>query len=356
MRKKIAAILVLVSVFAFFACSKKEEGGPVKAEPAPVEKRSVSEEEEAAKAEEKRKVVDITEGGEELFSHFITLEKPADKLVSDLVEVYNCSVFATGLGSINANWMRAGNSKAALEALNFAKSRTNILKDKEMKALLDAAVDEYEKYLSGTKTPDPGVEKKGGPDDLKAVAAFYEKLSEKYSPGNFVKLKPEEFIKSKDLKRFKDELEPLAKDPAKLSKKAAAEKDFNKKSLYALLLISLSGFNSRDAVFEEIFKSHKYSPYTQKLWNLWRGVEQAQFDGVSSNSIIENGRYNSMRREVALGILEELKRDPGNEFAVIDFIMTATADNILRTGAFNSADGGTTSVPDFGFELPVPEL
>lgn len=361
MRKKIAVILVFATFIALFACNRKQNDTSPKAEaasgPAPAAAGSAVPEED--KAGEKQVVTDMTESGEELFSHFIEPDREAGRLVSDMVEVFNGSVFATGLESVSANWSRAGNTKAATEALEYAKSKIGILKDQEMKGLLAAAIDEYEKYIS-EKKPGSEEENKENEGSLKAVPAFYEALSKKYAVENFVKVKPEDFFKTKDLTPFAKELEPIAKDDnrrEKLLKKIADEKDFNKKNVYALLLISLPyNLEAKNPVFEAIFREHKYSPFTQKLWNLWRGAYQEQFNGVTGNSEIDNRYYNSMRREVALGILNELEKNPENRFAVIDFIMTASAQNILRSGLFgNSAAGGTTSVPDFGFKIPELE-
>jgi len=359
--KKIVLILVFAAVFALFSCSEKQNEASAKAdavtEPVPAADDTALREKE--KEDYKRLVIDMTESGEELFSHFIVPDREAGKLVSEMVELYNTMVFATGLESVNANWSRAGNTKAAQEALEYAKSKAGILKDEEVKALLDALTAEYEKYIQNNKTGSEE-EIKQNEAALKAFPAFFEAISKKYAAENYVDLKPEDFFKTKDLKPFAKELEPLVKGDdrrEKLLKKIAEESDFNKKSVYALLLISLPNYSEAEIpVYEAIFREHRYSPFTQKLWNLWRGVDQEQFHGVTGNSEIENKRYNSMRREVALGILEELKKNPNNKPAVIDFIMTATAQNILRSGLFgNSAAGGTTSVPDFGFKFPELE-
>ena len=86
-------------------------------------------------------------------------------------------------------------------------------------------------------------------------------------------------------------------------------------------------------MLETLMYSGKFSRYLHEVWRTWRVLRQVA-ESPSRDGIILNLKYNRMRYRCLNTILKQIVKNPEDIYAVNDFCLLATWDNITRYSEF----------------------
>ncbi len=90
--------------------------------------------------------------------------------------------------------------------------------------------------------------------------------------------------------------------------------------------VTTVGFN----LYEELINSNRYSPYLYSLWRKWRTINQFLNYGSSNFSEIPNDIYDEKRFKLMEIILNHVKDNPEDTWAVVQFFYLADKEILMR--------------------------
>lgn len=182
---------------------------------------------------------------------------------------------------------------------------------------------------------------------------YMDYLSSTYSTNHFISLTEEtywkandkkNYTKSSDYSTYKSLKTTNLKDALILLDKISKQTtDFQEYSIYQIELadqyvkhpdsIEVDASEKAIGIYKAILDQYKYSIYLFESWLKWRTVTQ-QNNGLSKTSDIPNDKYDKVREQVALTILDHITKNDKDEMAINEFLLMATHNIILRFGAY----------------------
>jgi hypothetical protein len=187
----------------------------------------------------------------------------------------------------------------------------------------------------------------------KAQEKYMDYLATAYSTSRFVNMTEKEYwqnidknnyIKSPDYAAYNN-LKPTNIKAALelLGKISNQTSNFQEHSIYEIELadqyvkkgdtLSDSADDIAIQKYKEILDQKKYNIYLFEAWLKWRVVTQ-QTMGLSKSSEIPNDKYDKVREQVAVIILEYIIKHEKDEMAINEFTLMATHDIVRRFGDY----------------------
>lgn len=166
-----------------------------------------------------------------------------------------------------------------------------------------------------------------------------------YYIDNFGTMSEEDYNHAIDCSRYVPNYEALAQKrmqddsvhQAALIQLLQTETDINRRCIYALEYAHSSSdgpyFTESTPYLVDVMLAGEYSPYLRDVWRTWR-VVMGSMMGMSRDSHIPNWKYNIMRRQCAMTILEHIHNHPDDIIAINEFLVLAYTVNIHRYGEF----------------------
>ncbi|MDB5147213.1 MAG: hypothetical protein JWQ57_1233, partial [Mucilaginibacter sp.] len=137
---------------------------------------------------------------------------------------------------------------------------------------------------------------------------------------------------------------------ALLEKTGGAAANFQEYSIYQIEIADQYvkqndklGDNSNELAirkYRAILSKKQYSVYLFESWLKWRTVTQ-QYNGLSKMSEIPNDKYDEVRQQVALTVLNTVSTNPKDKMAINEFLLMATHDIVRRFGAYEFGNQNT---------------
>jgi len=185
-------------------------------------------------------------------------------------------------------------------------------------------------------------------------------LSRAYTMERFVNLPEKEYWKNNDKKNYiksanypaylKLRESNLKAALTLLEKISAAPLNFQEYSVYQIEIAdqyvkhpdNLGGDPPGFAAdkYKAIIDKRRYSIYLFEAWLKWRAVTQ-QNNGLSKSSDIPNDKYNNVREQVALTVLNYVSSHPNDKMAINEFLLIATHDIVKRFGSYSFGNQNT---------------
>lgn len=194
--------------------------------------------------------------------------------------------------------------------------------------------------------------------DFEKYQAFIDKymnyLSSTFATNNFISMTEEmywktidknNYIKSAEYETYKKLKTTNLKEALALLEKISKQTtDFQEYAIYQIELadqyvkhaesLDENSINKAVDIYKSIIDQKKYSIYLFEAWLKWRIVTQQFIYGISKTSEIPNDKYDKVREQAALIVLDYINTHSNDEMAINEFLLLATHDIVKRFGEY----------------------
>jgi hypothetical protein len=195
---------------------------------------------------------------------------------------------------------------------------------------------------------------------LKESDKYFNYVASAYPMKRFVSMSEKQYWQLNDKKNYiespnytayeKLKVKDLKAGLALLEKAGSPAANFQEYSIYQIEIADqyvkhndkLGDNNNELAIhkYKAILDKKQYSIYLFESWLKWRTVTQ-QYNGLSKMSEIPNDKYDEVRQQVALTLLNTVSTNPKDKMAINEFLLVATHDIVRRFGAYEFGNQNT---------------
>jgi hypothetical protein len=194
--------------------------------------------------------------------------------------------------------------------------------------------------------------------DLEKYKVFSDKyinyLYSTFATHNFIRMNEEvywktidkkNYIKSAEFETYKKLKTTNLKEALVLLEKISKQTtDFQEYCIYQIELadqyvkhaenLDENSINKAVDIYKSIIDQKKYSIYLFEAWLKWRIVTQQFTYGISKTSEIPNDKYDKVREQAALIVLDHINTHSNDEMAINEFLLLATHGIVKRFGDY----------------------
>lgn len=141
-------------------------------------------------------------------------------------------------------------------------------------------------------------------------------------------------LKTTNLKEALALLEKISKQTADFQEYAIYQIEFADQYVKHAESLDENSINKAVDIYKSIIDQKKYSIYLFEAWLKWRIVTQQFIYGISKTSEIPNDKYDKVRKQAALIVLDYINTHSNDEMAINEFLLLATHDIVKRFGEY----------------------